>query len=189
MTIKLTLPRFAAVGTLALTISCTMAQEPVQAQEGNSMLPKYFDGMTLLEENNCPSFTVKYYATPAVTVAELKNPDMDKGYGFIVLPKDGVRLTEVLRSSAQPKVISGNYFITYQPPGQQPREISANARDHPAAPESAMIPSPLFNEGGVFYAGPSYHDVLAHSTNGMYGQGTITIDVSAVSARGTDLRL
>ena len=49
MTINLTLPRFSAVATLALTISCTMAQDPVQAQEGNSMLPKYFDGMTLLE--------------------------------------------------------------------------------------------------------------------------------------------
>ena len=151
------------------------------------MLPKFFEGMTLLEENDCPSFTVKYYATPEVTMAELENPDMEKGYGFIVIPKDGIHVAEVRHNSVEPRVISGNYFIIYQPSGKEPREITANAMDHAAPPQSYIIPSPLFGENGVFYAGPSYHDVLTRSTNGAYGRGMITIDSRSASLfRGSD---
>lgn len=188
MTMQLTLPRLAAVATIALTIGCTMAQDSVQAQEGNAMLPKFFEGMTLLEENDCPSFTVRYYATPVVTMAELKNLQTDKGFGGVVVPKNGVRLTEVLYSSSVPIVDNYNYFILYQPFGKEASNITGNGLDgHAASPESAMEASPLFKEDGVFTFGSKYHDVLGQATNGMYGPGTITIDDRAPSIfRGSD---
>lgn len=187
MTMKLSLHQLAAGVAVALIIGCSNAQNSARAQEGNSMLPKFFQGMTLLEENNCSSFTVKYYFTPEVTMADIKNSDTEKGYGFVVIPKGGIHVSKILHNSVDPLVISDNYFIIYQPPGKNPREITANVMDHAAPPESYTIPSPLFGENGVFYAGPSYHDVLTQSTNGAYGQGMITIDSrSAEVFRGSD---
>ena len=139
-------------------------------------LPTFFDGMALLEENHCPSFTVSYYAAPAVNLAELENDRSEKGYGFVVMPKTGIRLEQVQTASTEPAIISVNFVITYEAPGKPPHDITSQAHDHAAPPESAMILSPLFGEGGVFYTGGSYRDVLGFRTNGEFGRGSVVID-------------
>lgn len=187
MTKQLTLPRLAAAVAVALTIGCTTAQDSVQAQEGNAMLPKFFEGMTLLEENDCPSFTVKYYATPEVTMAELENPRVEKGWGGVVIPKNDVRLNEVIFRKEGPAVLSQSFFIMYKDLDGKTHDITAQAMDHAAPPESAMIPSPLFQESGVFTFGGDYRTVLGSRTNGKYETGEITIDDRVASIfRGSD---
>lgn len=176
-------PRPALIGVMLLSLACGSAGAEVVPQP----LPRFFAGMVLLEENECPSFTVSYYATPAISLAELDDDRIEKGYGFVVRPNAGIRLTGVQTASTAPAIISVNFVISYATSGRQPRDITAIAHDHAAPPEAAMIPSPLFGEGGVFYAGGSYRDVLSFRTNGEFGRGTIVIEDNAPQVfRGSD---
>lgn len=150
---------------------------PPSTQEDSKMLPGFFSGMNLIQQMDCGGFDVQYYAHPEVSLAELNAPTSVKGFGAVVVPKQGANISKVVtRQKAAPR-LGENYKISYRAPNEEARYITGNGLDGHGAPDTAFVQDrPLFNDNGVFPIQILYTNILSENTNGQYGRGDMVID-------------